>query len=202
MTLIASGSYFSLLYFKFDNAQAAAGACFVSVIAPLAVYRKSKKSLGRFLTMSQVLVLLVTALAAAAIPYVKPQEEYIFPIWYLLGIIGMNIMVWMIFRLRKNGARLTPGELEKQKELWRQYGDLEIDFQDELDRMGSDKPRKERLERMAKYVRLTKDEIERLIREHEPSATLRPPPALGSDPSASSIPPAPRIPYIKNGKLT
>jgi hypothetical protein len=197
MTFVASGTYFGLLIW-FDASQAAAGACFMSVAAPLFAYRRSKTHLGRFLTLSQVTILLITAAIAGIIPYFKPKAEYLFPVWFFLGIVGMNILVWLIFRVRKNGARLTPGEVEKQKELWRQYADLEVDIQEELELMKG--ARKTRLERIARYVRGTKDEIERLIREHEADPSLRPPPALGSDPSAPSIPPAPRAPSRINGK--
>src|SRR5262245_10973479 len=128
MTFVASGTYFGLLIW-WSTPQAAAGACFMSVFAPLFAYRRSKNDLGRFLTLSQVLILLITAAIVVVIPYFKPKEEYLFPVWFFLGIVGLSILVWLIFRVRKNGERLTPGEVEKQKELWRQYADLEVDIQ-------------------------------------------------------------------------
>ncbi|HWR00058.1 MAG TPA: hypothetical protein VN397_04415 [Candidatus Methylomirabilis sp.] len=195
MTIIASGVFSFVLRFAkareigwLDFPQAAAAGCLGAALIPLILFIRSRTAADRLLTVVQVAMLIVTSVAGSLIPLFLGREALLFSLWFIAGGVGVTVAVRLTFRLAQNGVRLTPGEIEDMRTRYAQLVSLETHFMEEARRAVTqdlvDGCRVVAIREMAEYVRVERESLEEHLRMY---ASIRPPPAFGSDPDHQTV---------------
>lgn len=186
MTGLATVTYFFVLkILRLDYPQAVAAACIATVCVPFAVYKEARDMHERTVLRGYALTLVATAAVSAVLPFAVGLESWLFPAWYFMGILGVGAMIRLASRLEARGPRLSEADIERKKEMRYRYMSLEEDFEAELDESRVDERVYRRKERILAYLRDARARIEEDILDADGRASLRPPPAIGSDPEAA-----------------
>lgn len=186
MTGLATVTYFFVLtILHLDYPQAVAAACVATVCVPFAFYKEARDMHERTVIRGYSLTLIATAAVSAVLPFAVGLESWLFPAWYLMGILGVGAMIHVASRLEARGPRLSEADIERKKEMRYRYMSLEEDFEAELDESRGDERLYRRKERILAYLRDARARVEKEILDADRRASLRPPPAMGSDPEAA-----------------